>query len=212
MAALTRDIKTNAVIMGRKTWESLPYERRPLPNRHNIILTRDKDYKPTYKSAGLFLDPVTKPSLDAALEMCDNFDSVGEVFVVGGEGIFKEALSDTYRDNCKLVIGTRINRDYEADVFMPEFEDKFDPLFISQTYSQPADKITFDYCIHGNRKLLSQRPDLVPTKLMEMYPRHPEMQYLEIIKEVMESGAQKDDRTGTGVLSKFGYQMRFDLS
>ena len=38
------------------------------------------------------------------------------------------------------------------------------------------------------------------------------MQYLETIKEVMETGSQKDDRTGTGVFSKFGYQMRYDLS
>ena len=53
---------------------------------------------------------------------------------------------------------------------------------------------------------------MIPTKLMEMYPRHPEMQYLEIIKEVMETGQQKGDRTGTGVFSNFGYQMRFDLS
>jgi len=53
---------------------------------------------------------------------------------------------------------------------------------------------------------------LIPTKLMEMYPRHPEMQYLEIIKEVMTTGLAKGDRTGTGVFSKFGYQMRFDLS
>ena len=47
---------------------------------------------------------------------------------------------------------------------------------------------------------------------MELYPRHPEMQYLEIIKEVMEKGQQKGDRTGTGVFSNFGYQMRFDLN
>lgn len=59
---------------------------------------------------------------------------------------------------------------------------------------------------------MAQRPDLIPTKLFEMYPKHPEMQYLEIIKEVMETGSQKGDRTGTGVLSKFGAQMRFDLS
>ena len=38
------------------------------------------------------------------------------------------------------------------------------------------------------------------------------MQYLETIKEVMETGSKKDDRTGTGVFSKFGYQMRYDLS
>ena len=45
-----------------------------------------------------------------------------------------------------------------------------------------------------------------------MYPRHPEMQYLEIIKEVIGTGQVKGDRTGTGVFSKFGYQMRFDLN
>jgi dihydrofolate reductase/thymidylate synthase len=47
---------------------------------------------------------------------------------------------------------------------------------------------------------------------MQWYPKHPEMQYLECIKEVIETGAPKADRTGTGVHSKFGYQMRYDLS
>ena len=59
---------------------------------------------------------------------------------------------------------------------------------------------------------MTERPDLIPTRLMELYPRHPEMQYLEIIRDVMASGSQKGDRTGTGVFSKFGAQMRFDLS
>ena len=45
-----------------------------------------------------------------------------------------------------------------------------------------------------------------------MYNKHPEMQYLECIREVIATGHKKDDRTGTGVLSKFGYQMRYDLS
>lgn len=47
---------------------------------------------------------------------------------------------------------------------------------------------------------------------MQMYPRHPEMQYLNCIKKIMENGTKKDDRTGTGVISEFGYQMRYDLS
>ena len=113
---------------------------------------------------------------------------------------------------CKLIIATRINKEYDSDVFMPAFEDRFDPLYVTQTRSQPKDGITFDHVFYGNRELLSQFPQLIPTKLMEMYPPHAEMQYLECIREVMQTGQQKGDRTGTGVLSKFGRQMRYDLS
>jgi len=92
-------------------------------------------------------------------------------------------------NHCKLVIGTRINRDYESDVFMPAFEDRFEPLFVSQTYSMPADRITFDHTFFGNRDLMSERPELIPTRLMELYPRHAEMQYLDIIRDVMANGS-----------------------
>jgi dihydrofolate reductase/thymidylate synthase len=45
----------------------------------------------------------------------------------------------------------------------------------------------------------------MPTKLIEKYPKHAEMQYLECIKDVISNGTKKGDRTGTGILSKFGY-------
>lgn len=47
---------------------------------------------------------------------------------------------------------------------------------------------------------------------MSAYPKHPEMQYLEIIDDIIKTGKFKDDRTGTGIYSKFGHQMRYDLS
>jgi dihydrofolate reductase len=51
--ASKNDDRVNAVIMGRKTWESIPENRRPLPNRLNIILTRDANYVPTYKAGAV---------------------------------------------------------------------------------------------------------------------------------------------------------------
>jgi dihydrofolate reductase / thymidylate synthase len=116
-----------------------------------------------------------------------------------------------YTDYCKLVIKTRINKDFEVDTFMPKMDEEnvFTKLFISKTYSH--NDITFDYCFIGNRKLLERRPELVPSRLISKYPKHPEMQYLEIIKDIIETGMEKSDRTGVGIVGKFGYQMRYDL-
>lgn len=94
--------------------------------------------------------------------------------------MYEEALS-SFAHLCKLVVATRINKVFEADVSMPALDDKFVPLYISQTYSQPKDELTFDYCFFGNKILMKTNPGFVPTKLFEMYPKHPEMQYLETI-------------------------------
>lgn len=122
----------------------------------------------------------------------------------------------THAAHCKLVIATRVNKKFECDTFAPALEKNesaewpFAPLHISETYSQ--DDITFDFAFFGNTALLASKPHLVPTKLFEKYPRHPELQYLEVIDDVMRTGKYKDDRTGTGILTKFGAQMRYDLS
>lgn len=94
---------------------------------------------------------------------------------------------------------------------MPKIDEEktFTKIFISKTYQH--NDITFDYCFLGNRQLLERRPDLIPTRLMSKYEKHPEMQYLEIIKDIIETGSEKSDRTGVGIVGKFGYQMRFDL-
>jgi thymidylate synthase len=55
-------------------------------------------------------------------------------------------------------------------------------------------------------------PSLIPSRLIQQYPRHAEYQYIEAIKDIIETGKHKGDRTGTGIRTKFGYQMRYDLS
>ena len=69
----------HTVIMGRKCWESIPEKYRPLPNRYNIVLTRNKDY--IADGATVYHD------LPSALENID-----GKVFIIGGSQIYKEAF------------------------------------------------------------------------------------------------------------------------
>ena len=96
------------VIMGRKTWESLPEKFRPLPGRHNIVISRN----PGYAATGATL--VT--SLDAALAAAGTGD---EVFVIGGEALYRLALP--YAQHLYL---TELDQDYVGDAFFPEVSPK----------------------------------------------------------------------------------------
>ena len=157
--------------MGRKTWESLPAKFKPLPNRLNVILTRETKLEDANDENGLVQ---IYSEFDVALESLSKNPKVNEIFVIGGSTVYELALGK-YSDYCKLVFLTRINKQFEADCFMPKMDElkTFSKLFISKTYSH--DDITFDYCFYGNTQILSKRPELVPSRLMAKYPKHPEM-------------------------------------
>ena len=93
----------HTVIMGRKTFESL---KAPLPNRRNIIITRDKEYK----KDGIEL----VHSLEEAINLFKN--TTEEIFVIGGAEIYKQALP--LAD--KLYITHIDAEDKDADSFFPE--------------------------------------------------------------------------------------------
>lgn len=93
------------VIMGRKTFESIG---KPLPNRKNIILTRDKGYKVD----GCF----TASSVDEALGCAEN---PGEVMVIGGEQVFRLFIPIANR-----LYLTFIDEEFEGDSYFPEFDEK----------------------------------------------------------------------------------------
>lgn len=178
--------KLNAVIMGRKTWESIPQKFRPLKGRLNVVLTRDPK---NVQVEGLSPENLmVMESFDEALVKLSADKSVNEIFVIGGSSIYEQAMT-TYQKDCKLIVATRINKKFECDTFVPDLEkgnEMFSPIHVSETYSQ--DDISFDFMFLGNNNLLSERPELVPSKLFEKYPVHPEMQYLEIIDDVMRTG------------------------
>lgn len=94
------------VIMGRKTYESLPDRFRPLHNRVNIVLSRDK--------TRTFTEAIKFGTLEQALA---HTEKEAEVFIIGGESVFKRALS--YAKRLYLTI---VETDCAGDVFFPEFE------------------------------------------------------------------------------------------
>ncbi len=91
------------VIMGRKTWDSLPPKFRPLPGRKNIVITRQSDWK----SDGA--EPAS--SLAEALRLCSSSD---EVWVMGGAQIYAQAEPMAER-----VEVTEIAQEFEGDAFAP---------------------------------------------------------------------------------------------
>ncbi len=92
------------VIMGRKTWESLPDSFRPLPGRHNIVVSRNLAYQaPGATLAG---------SLDDAIRVAGE---AVEVFVIGGAELYRQALPVASR-----LYLTEIAQDFTGDVFFPD--------------------------------------------------------------------------------------------
>lgn len=94
----------NIVIMGRKTYESIG---KPLPNRINMVITRNKDYKPE----GVFVFS----SIKDALRKASVFHK--EIFFIGGQSIYSEIL-----DIVDTMYISHINEEYEGDAYFPEVD------------------------------------------------------------------------------------------
>ena len=113
------------IIMGRKTLESM---NGPLPNRTNIIITRQKDY--TYEGCTIV------NSLDEAFAACTQDE---EVFVIGGGEIYKQAI-----DKANKIELTRVHTTVEADAYFPEIDEKEWQL-VSEEYHPKDEKHKLDF-------------------------------------------------------------------
>lgn len=99
--------RKNAIVMGRKTWQSKEVAERPLPDRVNVVVSRSE----------LAVPPgvIAARSLDEALAVRD----VETVFVVGGAGLLIDALE---RRDLRYVYLTRIEERYDCEIKMPDLD------------------------------------------------------------------------------------------
>jgi dihydrofolate reductase len=126
------------VIMGRKTWDSLPAKFRPLPGRRNIVVTRD----PHWRDDGA----LAADSLDSALAAAGN---APRVFVIGGAALYESALP--FADELML---TEIDRDFDGDVQFPQWSrSDFDE--VSRETHAAAAPNDFDFSFATYRRRIS---------------------------------------------------------
>ncbi len=106
--------QVNAVIMGRKTWESIPLQFRPLPQRFNVVISRQHDFP---------VPPGTlhAASLQKALQSVEK-ENVREIFVIGGAQVFQEAVLNP---GCQKIYLTRIEKEFSCDAFFPDVLHQF---------------------------------------------------------------------------------------
>lgn len=116
--------RANAVVMGRKTWDSIPPKFRPLKGRLNVVVTRSVEafaaQLPEGQGAGEDIEgPIVAGSVADALRQVQRGDSVevDKVVVIGGASIYEQALE---LDEARHVLLTKIAEEYECDTYFSE--------------------------------------------------------------------------------------------
>ena len=128
----TNPEKQNAVVMGRKTWDSLPEKFKPLPKRINVVLTRRPQFSASENV--VVSDGLQHLFLRLPKEKAEN------IFVIGGGEVFKEAVKSPF---CQKLFLTHIRGDFKCDTFFPEFRNHFELADSSPEQEENGIKFNF---------------------------------------------------------------------
>lgn len=208
----------NAIMCGRRTWESLPRRSRPLAGRLNIIVsatlfeTRNSiplssgedvrgprplhhcDHEDLFSSEQLSNPIVFRSFLDAVeFLQRQTYMDIDRCFVIGGARMYEECVQHPL---CQRIYWTRVLKEFPHDTKLTQrFVQLCDDQFVWRKKSDTKTEHEVSY--YTNQ--YDRRNDA-------------EGQYLQLVTRVMRDGDLREDRTGTGTRALFGQQLRFDLS
>lgn len=148
----TDETKQNAVVMGRKTWDSIPEKYRPLAGRKNVVVSR------TLSESALPGGVSLARSLEAALN-ADEGPTIGSerVFIVGGSEIYAEALRLGVLESLYV---TEVHAEYEGcDAFFPEIPlDEFDGPTPAGPPPAEDNEIPYTFSFYSRKKTTTGSP------------------------------------------------------
>lgn len=128
----------HAVVMGRKTWESLPV--KPLPGRLNIVVSRNPEFVPLTDSP----DALKASSLEEATALAEGH----EIFIIGGESIYRAAIDMADR----LEITHVLAKDPDADTWFPQFSMEDWTLASESEVMETPDGIPYKFSTYRRKR------------------------------------------------------------
>lgn len=128
--------KQNAVIMGRRTWDSLPEKFRPLPGRINCVLTRNPDLAlPSALIKGSSLTAIIQ-------QLKEKFgEGIEQVFVIGGGEVFRQCLKEI---PCEKIYLTQLMSSFDCDTFFPRPLTGFKKTFQGELLTEAGISYRFE--------------------------------------------------------------------
>lgn len=176
----------NIVIMGRKTYFSIPERNRPLTNRLNIVVTNNPSQYENDTNV-VFL------SIDEVYDFVKIQYKYNKCFIIGGCEIYSYFIK--YITNLYI---TYIDKEYNCDV-------KFPTLNMHEFKLDSYSFLNFSEKEQCNYRYLTYKRNIDITKTVDN-------KYLDLLQNIIDTGNNRQDRTCTGTRSVFGQQMRFDIS
>lgn len=199
-----RDLtKGNILIMGRKTWDSLP--TKPLPGRKHIVITTRPDH---YNAVHATISDSTRfCKLPDFADVARSFGAFSETritaFVIGGQQILTRFMQYAHVLNITWVDLRIPIHSSESIAMLPPIPEAFALTGYEAVEAVPESTVAA----------------AVPAYEFLVYERNPNLKvlgnegvYLNLMREILTYGTDRPDRTGTGTVGVFGRQLRFDIS
>lgn len=132
--------KGHSVISGRKSYEAIPDEYRPLEDRDNIIVSHNHEYIPSI--GDIKISDTTKKfvfhTLEGAINFADGLDDDKEIYIIGGGEIYNQVMQN-FDHRIKKIIATEVEGDFEGDTFFPEINlEDWDRVVIKTVPAEPG--------------------------------------------------------------------------